>query len=94
MVRSWLTIVAILFILIELLQWIKGVILPLPIYVLGGALLAIASNYDKGTSFLLTEKVQDPGMIAQTAELIDTPEETTIVTVSLDDAKTDKNRPN
>ena len=88
--RLWLTIVAILFIAVELFQWVKGVMLPFPVYVLGGALMAIASNYDKGMSFLLTEKVQEVGMVAQTAELIDSPEETTILTVSLDEAKIEK----
>ena len=88
--RLWLTIVAILFIAVELFQWVKGVMLPFPVYVLGGALMAIASNYDKGMSFLLTEKVQEVGMVAQTAELIYSPEETTILTVSLDEAKIEK----
>ena len=90
--RLWLTIVAILFIAVELFQWVKGVMLPLPVYVLGGALMAIASNYDKGMSFLLTEKVQEADMVAQTAELIDSPEETTIVAVSLDEVKIEKKR--
>ena len=46
--RVWLTTVSLLFVLISLYQWIQGVILPLPLNVLGGAFLAIASNYEKG----------------------------------------------
>jgi len=33
----------------ELLQWMKQFSLPLPIFILGGAFLAVASNYDKLT---------------------------------------------
>ncbi len=46
--RVWLVSLAVLFGLAELYQWVKGFMLPLPIYVLGGAFLAIASNYEKG----------------------------------------------
>jgi hypothetical protein len=45
-------IVFFLFAGVELFQWLKGVILPLPIYVLAGAFLAIASNYEKGLGLL------------------------------------------
>ena len=50
--RVWLAAVAVLFVGMELLDWVKGFMLPLPIYVLGGAFLAIASNYEKGLSSL------------------------------------------
>lgn len=46
--KIWLTTVVILFIAVQLFQTIKGFFMPLPLYVLGGAFLAIASNYDKG----------------------------------------------
>ncbi len=46
--RTWLTTVIFLFLAIQAFQWVKGFILPLPIYVMAGAFLAIASNYDKG----------------------------------------------
>ena len=48
MIQAWLFGVAILFVLAELGIWLKQFILPLPIYILGGAFLAIASNYEKG----------------------------------------------
>ncbi len=35
----------------ELYQWVKDFTLPLPIYIFGGAFLAIASNYEKGIAF-------------------------------------------
>lgn len=48
MIQAWLFGVGILFVLAELGIWLKQFILPLPIYILAGAFLAIASNYDKG----------------------------------------------
>ncbi|HAC64605.1 MAG TPA: hypothetical protein DCF68_13985 [Cyanothece sp. UBA12306] len=50
--RVWVTTVCLLFLLIQVYQWIRGFILPLPIYVLAGAFLAIASNYEKGLGTL------------------------------------------
>ena len=48
MIKAWLVSVGILFVLAEFSIWLKQFMLPLPIYVLGGAFLAIASNYEKG----------------------------------------------
>ncbi|OKH23122.1 hypothetical protein [Chroogloeocystis siderophila] len=45
--KVWLACFVLLFALAELFQWMKQFSLPLPIYILGGAFLAIASNYDK-----------------------------------------------
>ena len=45
--RVWLACFLVLFALAELFDWVKGFSLPLPIYILGGAFLAIASNYNK-----------------------------------------------
>lgn len=45
--RIWLACFLVLFALAELFDWIKEFNLPLPIYILGGAFLAVASNYDK-----------------------------------------------
>ncbi|WP_024545506.1 hypothetical protein [Picosynechococcus sp. NKBG15041c] len=46
--RVWLTSVVVLFIVVQVFQLLKGFFVPLPLYILGGAFLAIASNYDKG----------------------------------------------
>jgi hypothetical protein len=48
MVKFGLTTVICLFILIEILLWLKTFINPLPLYIFAGAFLAIASNYEKG----------------------------------------------
>jgi hypothetical protein len=45
--RVWLACFFVLFALAELFDWVKELALPLPIYILGGAFLAVASNYDK-----------------------------------------------
>ena len=45
--RIWLACFFILFALAELFDWMQQLRLPMPIYILGGAFLAIASNYNK-----------------------------------------------
>ncbi|GAA6623388.1 hypothetical protein [Scytonema sp. NUACC26] len=45
--RVWLACFLMLFALAELFDWIEKFQLPLPIYILGGTFLAVASNYDK-----------------------------------------------
>ncbi|AFY31657.1 hypothetical protein [Calothrix sp. PCC 7507] len=45
--RVWLACFVVLFALAEFFDWLQEFSLPLPIYILGGAFLAIASNYDK-----------------------------------------------
>lgn len=45
--RVWLACFLVLFALAQLFDWLKQFHLPLPIYILGGAFLAVASNYDK-----------------------------------------------
>ncbi|MEB3292339.1 MAG: hypothetical protein VKJ24_04195 [Synechococcales bacterium] len=37
----------ILFALAQLIQWLEHLVIPMPVYVLGGFLLAIISNHDK-----------------------------------------------
>jgi len=45
--RVWLISFLLLFGAAELYQWAQELTLPMPIFILGGAFLAIASNYDK-----------------------------------------------
>ncbi|ACB52732.1 hypothetical protein cce_3384 [Crocosphaera subtropica ATCC 51142] len=51
--RLWISAVLVLFVFVQFYQWVKGFILPLPIYVLAGAFLAIASNYDQGMAKII-----------------------------------------
>ncbi|ELS01420.1 hypothetical protein Xen7305DRAFT_00011240 [Xenococcus sp. PCC 7305] len=72
--KSWLIIVGILFVIAEAVLWIKNFILPLPVYILGGAFLAIASNYEKGImAFIKPYLKMDQDVISQTASLIEDP---------------------
>ena len=72
--KSWLIIVAILFVIAEAILWVKNFILPLPVYILGGAFLAIASNYDKGImAFIKPYLKTNHEIISQTASLIEDP---------------------
>jgi hypothetical protein len=45
--KIWLACFLLLFALAELFDWVKDFSLPLPIYILGGAFLAVASNYNR-----------------------------------------------
>ncbi|BAU66746.1 hypothetical protein STA3757_41510 [Stanieria sp. NIES-3757] len=71
--KVWLISVAFLFVVAEFLLWAKNFILPLPVYLLGGAFLAIASNYEKGIVALFRSPEQVPlNTLSQTATLIET----------------------
>jgi hypothetical protein len=54
--RVWLACFFVLFALAELFDWVKEFNLPLPIYILGGAFLAVASNYDKIVGSYLSDR--------------------------------------
>lgn len=45
--KVWLTTCVLVFVVVELVLWVKQFILPLPVYLVAGAFLAIASNYEK-----------------------------------------------
>lgn len=45
--RIWIACFFILFAIAQLFDWIQQISLPLPIYILGGLFLAIASNSSK-----------------------------------------------
>lgn len=45
--KVWITCFVVLFGAAELLQWFEQFTLPMPIFMLGGLFLAVASNYDK-----------------------------------------------
>lgn len=73
--KAWLFIVAVLFVLAEFSLWLKNFMLPLPIYVFGGAFLAIASNYEKGIMALFRQQLTSkPEAISETATLVKEPQ--------------------
>lgn len=63
--KVWATSFIVLFGLVELYQWVQhlhfGVDLPLPVFILGGAALAIASNYDKRAGLPFSFKSEASG---------------------------------
>ena len=63
--RVWLTSFILLFGAAELFQWAKELTLPMPIFVLGGAFLAIASNYDKLRNLPIHLDYDPPEVAAQ-----------------------------
>ncbi len=71
MLRAWLFGVLILFVLAEFSIWLKQFMLPLPIYILGGAFLAIASNYERGLiSLFREEEALTSDLLTQTATVV------------------------
>lgn len=71
MLKAWLVSVGILFVLAEFSIWLKQFMLPLPIYVLGGAFLAIASNYEKGIMAMFRQSEElGTDVLSQTASII------------------------
>jgi hypothetical protein len=58
--RVWLTSFILLFGAAQLYNWAQTLTLPLPIFVLGGAFLAIASNYDKLKNLPIHLEYEEP----------------------------------
>ena len=54
--KVWLSCFFGLFAIAEFYQWEQHVSIPLPFYILGGAVLAVASNTDKRLGFFLPLK--------------------------------------
>lgn len=62
--RIWLSCFLVLFAIAELYQWAQHLTLPLPIYILGGAFLAIASNANKRLGFFVPLKEEAISMMS------------------------------
>ena len=87
MLKAWLFGVGILFVLAEFSIWLKQFILPLPLYILGGAFLAIASNYERGIIALFRQEDLGSDALTQTATLINQVKSLEGKTASLPEAK-------
>jgi hypothetical protein len=62
--KIWLACFLLLFAIAELLEWVQHLSLPLPIYILGGAFLAIASNSNKRLGlFFGNSPIEPPSVI-------------------------------
>jgi hypothetical protein len=56
--KVWIATFILLFAIAQFLEWLQKFSLPLPIYILGGALLAIASNYNYRSSSLISSSTE------------------------------------
>ncbi|PSB32535.1 hypothetical protein [Chlorogloea sp. CCALA 695] len=54
--KVWLSCFFVLFAIAEFYQWAQHLSIPLPFYIFGGAVLAVASNTDKRLGFFLPLK--------------------------------------
>jgi hypothetical protein len=54
--KVWLSCFFVLFAIAECYQWAQHITIPLPFYILAGAVLAAASNADKRLGFFLPLK--------------------------------------
>ncbi|MFB2838756.1 hypothetical protein [Floridanema evergladense] len=57
--RVWVASFLLLFALAQLFRWMKHLSLPLPVFILGGVLLAIASNYDKRSGWPFRNQISE-----------------------------------
>ena len=57
--KVWLVSVFILFALVQLVLWLKNFFVPLPLYILGGTCLALASNYEKSLDIFFTPNLNN-----------------------------------
>lgn len=64
--RVWLTSFILLFGAAQLYDWAQTLTLPMPIFVLGGAFLAIASNYDKLKNLPIHLDYEEPEPLQKT----------------------------
>jgi hypothetical protein len=76
--KVWLVGCFLLFLAVEFLRWAKGYILPLPIYVLAGALLSIASNASGRVGSFRAREEQQVATAIDNLETLPDPGETPI----------------
>jgi hypothetical protein len=79
--KVWIASVLILLGMVEVYQWMKHFTVPLPVFIIGGAILAIASNYGKyaGWSFQAqSEPDANRGQIPPTEDFTTSPKWTTL----------------
>ncbi len=79
--RIWFICFVVLFAASQLFDWVQQFTLPLPIYILGGAFLAVASNYEKLFGSFLAEYSSESYTQQQQLDAASQPE----VSASFDD---------
>lgn len=68
--QVWVVCFVVFFGAAELYQWLQGISLPLPVLVIAGALLAIASNSDKWTNPTLSSSISSVQELPSQAPVI------------------------
>lgn len=63
--RVWIVTFFLLFSLVEFYQWIKQFQVPMPLYVLAGAFLAMASNNDLGIASFFGGKTKVTSVVLE-----------------------------
>lgn len=74
--KVWIFSFLLLFGAAELLHWLRQFSLPLPIFILGGAFLAIASNYDKLANLPFHPDYEEPELPSSEAAPLQPPPST------------------
>ena len=93
MMKVWLAIFVLLFGATELLQWVQQFSLPLPMLLLGGAFLAIASNYDKLTHLPFHLDYEKPETLQEDSPVAQLDASQAPVQKTVRDAVSDRSRP-
>lgn len=57
--KVWLVSFILLFFLAQFIFWVKSFFTPLPLYIFGGAFLAIVSNYDQKINEFITQQTNN-----------------------------------
>lgn len=57
--KFWFVSFIVIFALAQFILWAKNFFLPLPLYIFGGAFLAIVSNHEQGIIKLITLKTSN-----------------------------------
>lgn len=57
--KVWFVSFILLFLLAQFILWVKSFFTPLPLYIFGGAFLAIASNYDQKINDFISQQTNN-----------------------------------
>lgn len=57
--KVWFVSFILLFLLAQFILWVKSFFTPLPLYIFGGAFLAIVSNYDQKINDFISQQTNN-----------------------------------
>lgn len=91
--KVWIVCFLLLFALAELFDWMEQFKLPLPIYILGGAFLAVASNHDKLFGYYLQQDATLEEEIIAQPQIDTTPQKSISFTIKRNSEETKQIEP-